>query len=217
MNVLAIIPARGGSKGIPHKNLARVAGRPLVDWTVDAANESRHITSAILSSDDIEILFRAHGKVTGLMRPRALAQDETSTEAVMAYVLRQHVQPPDVVVLLQPTSPLRTGRHIDEAVDVLLSEPSTDSVVSVSPSHSYLWLKHGQPLYAERKRRQEMEQYEENGAIYCTRMEQWRRTGNRLGGRVALYVMGEEHRLQIDSPLDLEMASVLMERRLVTA
>lgn len=211
MNVLAIIPARGGSKSIPHKNLALSGGRPLVDWTIQAANESRYINAAVLSSDDGGILIRAKHKVIPELRPAHLAEDETSTEAVMDYVLRDHK--PDVIVLLQPTSPLRNGQHIDEAIEMLAAY---DSVVSVSPSHAYLWTREG-PLYQERKRRQDMEQFEENGAIYVTTREQWIKTGSRIGGSIGLYIMGEEHRLQVDSPADLQAMSLLLERQAVLA
>lgn len=213
--VLAIIPARGGSKGIPRKNLAPCGGRPLVDWTIEAANDSRRVTDAILSSDDHEINERATGRVRAVHRHPLLAQDDTSTEAVIASLLP--FDPPDIVVLLQPTSPLRTGAHIDEAVQLLEDTWQADSVVSVVPSHAYLWAADGTPLYTERRRRQEMRQFEENGAIYAFTMEHWRRTGNRLGGHVELYVMGEEHRLQVDTPDDLEAMSRLLERAAVPA
>lgn len=214
MHVLAIIPARGNSKGIPRKNLAPCAGLPLVDWTVAAANESQALTDAVLSSDDQDILNRASGRVRPLWRPEIIARDNTSTESVMASVLSQQEPPPDVVVLLQPTSPLRDGRAIDEAVGLLVSS-GADSVVSVSPSHAYLWSDTG-PLYFERLRRQEMTQFEENGAIYAFTYRHWRSHGNRLGGDTRLYVMGEEHRLQVDSPLDLELVSYVISQRETT-
>lgn len=215
-DVLAIIPARGGSKGIPRKNLASCGGRPLVDWTIQAANDSRRITDAILSSDDPDILARAAGpKVRASWRDARMAADETPTEAVLDAHIRMN-SGAAIVVLLQPTSPLRTGKHIDEAI-ALLEERRADSVVSVVPSHAYLWDASARPLYAERRRRQEMAQYEENGAIYVFTMEHWRRTGNRLGGHVELYVMGDEHRLQVDTPDDIEQMSLLLDRSAVPA
>lgn len=224
--VLAIIPARGGSKGIPGKNLAACGGRPLVDWTIEAACAARYVDWAVLSSDDDAILARAGDGIIPHRRPAELAQDHTPTEPVIADAIDAFVRSqrivPDILVLLQPTSPLRTGQHIDEAITLLrvTARDSVvdyrDSVVSVVPSHAYLWTAEG-PLYTERRRRQDMEQYEENGAIYATTMEQWRRSGDRLGGRVALYIMSEEHRYQVDSPEDLEVLSRLLERRAVAA
>lgn len=216
MNVLAIIPARGGSKCVPRKNLAVCAGRPLVDWTLQAARDSRFVTFAVLSSDDEEILARGDWCcIPGLQRPAELAQDETPTEPVMQHAI-DNTYEPDVVVLLQPTSPLRTAEHVDQAIALLL-DSGADSIVSVVPTHAYLWDDNG-PLYTERLRRQDMKPwYEENGAIYATTYEQWQKTGNRIGGRVVLYVMDEAQRLQIDSPADLEMATLLLQRQAVPA
>lgn len=211
MSVLAIIPARGGSKGIPKKNLADCAGRPLVDWTIQAANDSRLVTDAVLSSDSYEILARATGKVQPMLRPENLAQDETPTEPVMEQVLAMVKPEPDLIVLLQPTSPLRTGKHIDEAIE-LLCKTDADSVVSVVPSHAYLWGDDG-PWYTHRERRQDMRaRYEENGAIYVVTWAQWVESYTRISQGAELFVMGEEHRLQVDSPIDLEMAAWLLRR-----
>jgi len=181
-------------------------------------NKSRRINSAVLSSDDAEIRERATGKVAPWSRPVELAQDETSTEAVLADVLDvPGTWKPDIVVLLQPTSPLRRAEHIDEAIE-LLERTGADSVVSVSPTHAHLWDADGRPQYAQRRRRQDMApQYEENGSIYAFTMDHWRRTGNRLGGHVELYVMGEEHRYQVDTPTDLAICELLLERSAVLA
>jgi len=210
-HVLAIIPARGGSKGITRKNLRDCAGRPLVDWTIAAANDSRRITTAILTSEETDILARGWGKVRRHRRPLDLAHDDTPTEPVIAdaldWWLGEGHEEPGAIVLLQPTSPQRTGRDIDDAI-ALLERTDADSVVSVVPSHAFLWTPEG-PLYHERRRRQELEGrlFEENGSIYVFTLDHWRRTGNRLGGHVELYVMGEEHRTQVDTPFDLEQVS----------
>jgi CMP-N,N'-diacetyllegionaminic acid synthase len=135
MNVLAVIPARGGSKGIPHKNLADVAGRPLLAYTADAALAAKRLTRVIVSTDDAAIADTARhlGLDVPFMRPAALAADD----APMLPVLQNAVQAmrecgfaADVVVLLQPTSPLRRAEHIDAAVE-LLERSGADSVVSV--------------------------------------------------------------------------------------
>ena len=126
----------------------------------------------------------------------------------------------DIIVLLQPTSPVRTGKQIDEAIEQLQRE-GADSLLSVVPSHSFLWaLKEHRnaPVaaydYRHRPQRQQMDpQYEENGSIYVFTREHWERTHNRLGGRISLYVMPEECRIQVDSPLDLWMAGTILERQ----
>lgn len=217
METLAIIPARGGSKGIPKKNLADCGGAPLVDWVIAATNAARLVDRAVLSSDDPEIYRRAYGKVAPLPRPPELAEDTTSTEAVLAHAIESE-STADIYVLLQPTSPLTDGHHIDEAIH-LLEVLDVDSVVSVVPTHALLW-ENGQPGYDPqlRPRRQEMsKRFEENGAIYVFTREFWERTGCRLGGNVELYVMGEEHRFQVDSPADLELVSWLLRREMVPA
>src|SRR5437773_10824444 len=130
MDVLALIPARGGSKGLPRKNLALLVGQPLLAWTVAAARESECVTRAVVSTDDdeiAEVTRRLGAKV--LLRPPELATDETPMRAVVEHALAE-LGRPDVLVLLQPTSPLRQARHVDEAVRLLL-ESGAEAVVSV--------------------------------------------------------------------------------------
>jgi CMP-N,N'-diacetyllegionaminic acid synthase len=135
MNVLAVIPARGGSKGIPHKNLADVAGRPLLAYTADAARAATRLTRIIVSTDDPAIADAARqlGLDVPFMRPAALAADDAPMLPVLQHAvkaMRECGFTADVVVLLQPTSPLRRSEHIDAAVD-LLERSGADSVVSV--------------------------------------------------------------------------------------
>jgi CMP-N,N'-diacetyllegionaminic acid synthase len=135
MNVLAVIPARGGSKGIPHKNLADVAGRPLLAYTAGAALAAKRLTWVIVSTDDPAIADAARqlGLDVPFMRPAALAADDSPMLPVLQHAvkaMRECGFTADVVVLLQPTSPLRRSEHIDAAVD-LLERSGADSVVSV--------------------------------------------------------------------------------------
>lgn len=133
MRTLGVVPARGGSKGIPGKNLRPVAGRPLLAYTADAIRESRRLTRAVVSTDDPAIADAARELALDVpfMRPSDLARDETPMLPVLQHAL-EALRPEgyDAVVLLQPTSPLRRGTHIDEAV-ALLEETGADSVVSV--------------------------------------------------------------------------------------
>lgn len=213
--VLAIIPARAGSKGIPHKNMALCAGKPLVQWTIDAAKESQAVTDIILTTDDRDILHLGMKQgIFMLARDEELAQDDTPTEPVIEDVLVRHIpeRTPSIVVLLQPTSPLRLGKHIDEAVAMLM-EQELDSVVSVVESHVFLWTGLPLPLpwYSTRPRRQEMrDQYEENGSIYVFTKEHWDATHIRHGGKRGLYVMPGQTRLQVDSLTDLDLANYVM-------
>ncbi|MEQ1909597.1 MAG: acylneuraminate cytidylyltransferase family protein [Vicinamibacterales bacterium] len=135
MRTLGVIPARGGSKGIPRKNLALVGGRPLLTYTAEASRQSTTLTRVIVSTDDEEIaaVARALGLEVPFPRPAALAADETPMLPVVQHALaemRDAGFAADVVVLLQPTSPLRRGDHIDDAVE-RLARSGADSVVSV--------------------------------------------------------------------------------------
>jgi CMP-N-acetylneuraminic acid synthetase len=136
MHVLAVIPARAGSKGIPGKNIRPLNGRPLLAYSVDAARESRTVTRVVVSTDDEEIarVAREAGAEVPFLRPAALAGDAVpmldTLQQVVAALKSADAYCPDIIVLLQPTSPLRTAAHVDAAVTLLL-ETSADSVVSV--------------------------------------------------------------------------------------
>tara|TARA_Y100000310_G_scaffold318019_1_gene371602 strand:- start:257 stop:946 length:690 start_codon:yes stop_codon:yes gene_type:complete len=213
--VLAIIPARGGSKGIPNKNLVPLRGKPLVQWTIDAAKEAKNIRDVVLTSDSRDILkVGCHQGVRLLLREPELARDDTTTEAVIKDVVDKHITDfdPEYIVLLQPTSPIRQPKHIDEAVAMLIRE-KLDSVVSVVESHSMLWSRNGyksrpKPMYdiSNRRRRQDMGgQYEENGSIYAFTIDHWESMQNRLGGNMGLYVMPGQTGIQVDSLFDLDL------------
>lgn len=136
MNVLAIIPARGGSKAIPNKNLVPILGKPLLAYTCSAALQSRRLSRTILSTDSEEIatIGRAYDIDVPFLRPTELSQDETPMVDVLGHALswlaKEQGYRADVVVLLQPTSPLRRAAHIDGVVDLLVST-GADTVVSV--------------------------------------------------------------------------------------
>jgi N-acylneuraminate cytidylyltransferase len=121
-SVLAVIPARGGSKGVPRKNLRDVAGRPLIAWTIAAARGSSHIDRLVLSSDDEEIMetARRHGCDVPFRRPAELATDEADSMAVVMHAVETLAERYDYVVLLQPTSPLRASADIDGAIATCL-------------------------------------------------------------------------------------------------
>jgi len=142
MKILAIIPARGGSKGVLRKNIRALAGKPLIAYTIEAALASNTIDRIVVSTDEEEIssISRALG-VEVLMRPKHLAEDGATTLSVLQHVvreLREQGYSADAVLTLQPTSPLRTAGHIDEAITLFASEPEADSLVScVEVPHIY--------------------------------------------------------------------------------
>ncbi len=137
MRIIGVVPARGGSKGLPGKHLRPLAGRPLIAWTFDAARASRMLDRVVLSTDDDAIaqVAREHGVEVPFMRPATLATDDAPMLDVLVHAVSELTaagDAPDAVVLLQPTSPLRTAAHIDDAVR-LLESSGADAVVSVVP------------------------------------------------------------------------------------
>lgn len=137
---LAVIPARGGSKRLPRKNVLELAGKPLIAWTIEAAKNSKYIDHFIVSTDDQEIsnVSKKYGAEV-LTRPGELATDTASSVDVVLHAIEVQNQSYDYVILLQPTSPLRTAQHIDEAIE-LLFEKNANAVISVCETdHSPLW------------------------------------------------------------------------------
>jgi CMP-N,N'-diacetyllegionaminic acid synthase len=142
MRTLGVIPARGGSKGVPGKNLRTVAGRPLLAYTADAARESRRLSRVIVSTDDAALREVAQGLrlEVPFMRPKELAKDDTLMLPVLQHAVRAMKDlgfSAEAVVLLQPTSPLRRGEHIDRAVDLLVSSGAESVVTVVEVPHQY--------------------------------------------------------------------------------
>ena len=236
MRILGLIPARGGSKSIPRKNVVPVAGRPLLAYTCEAARTSRRLSRVVLSTEDDEIaaVGRAEGVEVPFRRPADLARDDTPALAVAQHAARWLAEHDDwqtnVLVLLQPTSPLRQAHHIDEAVGLLL-ETGADTVVSVvevphqfSP-YKVMDLKEGRlepfwkdPLPFDRFRRQEVPVlYARNGpAVLATRTDILFEAQSFYGSHVVPYVMNEAESVDIDTPFGLERAAWLVARRVAS-
>lgn len=222
--VLAIIAARGGSKGLPRKNVLPCGGKPLIAWSIEAALSSSIIDHAVVSSDDDEILevARRHGAVTPFVRPAELASDTASMDAVAIHALDTLGDRFDVCVLLQATSPLRTAADIDGALTTMkrLGVPSVTSVTSApKPPHWMYSIGAAgllEPLLAERadaSRRQDLPPtYVLNGAVYGVDVA-WLRAHRRwVSEETAAYVMPPERSIDIDTELDLIVANALFER-----
>lgn len=219
-SVLGIIPARGGSKGIPRKNITSLNNRPLIDYTIDASLGSDRIDRTVVSTDDEEIADTAAnaGADVPFMRPASLAEDDTPSEPVVTHTLNELSEGFEALVLLQPTSPLRTSTHVDEAIACYQSMGAT-SLISVFEDHSYRWREMDdgaeQINYGgERKRRQEKtSEYVENGAIYMTDVAAFLRTESFTTGRTELYQMDELDSIDIDEPIDMRLAELLLQER----
>ena len=226
MRILGVIPARGGSKGVPRKNIRSLGGRPLMSYTISAAKESK-ITHLVVSTEDDEIASVAKSEgVEVIMRPEHLAQDETPTHPVIIHVL-DHLKAKghefDAVFTLQVTSPFRNAHDIDHCIKMLESSDA-DSIISVAP------VGHGHPVLAKKivndaledffpevegTRRQDLEPaYIRNGAVYLTRMSTVR-GGSLRGQHQRPYIMPTERSVNIDEPIDFILAEALL--RLETA
>lgn len=226
MKVLGVIPARGGSKGISNKNLALLAGKPLLAYTCEQALAAKTLTRVIISSDDetIAACAKRFGIEVPFMRPIELAQDETPMLEVLQHAVRMLEESegyrPDILVLLQPTSPLRRAEHIDAAVR-LLQESDADSVVSVVEvphqftPHSLLRLEEGclvpylnGPQLLRRQEKPIL--YARNGpAVLAVRRRVLERQS--LYGKISRpLVMPLEASVDIDGPSDLALAEALL-------
>jgi CMP-N,N'-diacetyllegionaminic acid synthase len=226
--VLAIIPARGGSKRLPRKNLLHLAGKPLIAWTIEAAQRSRAVDRVIVSTEDLEIaaVAKSYGAEVPFMRPSELATDNAKTIDVVLDILL-NVQHSGRLVLLQPTSPLRTARHIDEAYK-LMDKRRASAVVSVSEAiHPPEWTNSlpedgGMDMFMSKdmdnKRKQDLPvNYYLNGAIYFMDVLMLMHEKSFLPATGAYaYTMDKLSSVDIDDEVDFMLAEVLMKRRLIT-
>ncbi len=223
--VLGLITARGGSQGIPRKNLRDLAGKPMIAWTVEAARACRSIDRLILSSDDPEIIAVAEewGCEAPFVRPPELATSEARSIDVIHHAMDQVGEGFDYLVLLQPTSPLRIAADIDDCVEAC-ERSGAPACVSVAPDpHSLgvlVTMDEGSRLArlvetpAGSHRRQDMPaSYVINGAVYVARWEWLRRAASFLGDGTIGCVMPRERSIDIDDPFDLEIAAFLLSRR----
>lgn len=225
-DILGIILARGGSKRIPQKNIVPVNGKPLLAYTCEAALGSSLLTRTILSTDDeaIAAVGRTCGVDAPFLRPKELARDETPSMDAVRHVLseleRREAYKPPIVVVLQPTSPLRTSTHIDDALSLFL-ETSPDSVVSVTampyahgPQMS-MRIESGKLVPAPESRipQERVMFYALNGAVYVLKTDNVRSGGNVFGADSRALVMDPESSLDIDTPVDLACAEFLLRGR----
>jgi len=219
--IIAIIPARGGSKGIPRKNIRLLAGKPLIAYSIEAALKSKYIDRVIVSTEDEEIaeISKKYGAEV-IKRPDELATDTAPTEPALEHVVKWLKEyedyKTDIIVLLQPTSPLRNSKYIDEALDIFLNS-DYNSLLSVCPSHAFIWKmsENSYPInydFKNRPRRQDKEpEYRENGAIYITKYKILMENHNRLGGKIGLYVMPEKHSIEIDTEFDFYLCEQMLD------
>lgn len=230
-NVLGLIPARGGSKSISRKNVVPILGKPLIAYTIEAAQASQRLTRMVVSTDNAEIakVAKEWGAEVPFLRPKELARDDTPALPVIQHALRyletMEGWRADVVVYLQPTSPLRRGDHIDAAVDLLISK-AADSVVSVVPvPHQFNpvsvmrlegdYLVPFLPEAAHLLRRQDKPVvYARNGpAVLACTYETVMHHNRLYGERTLPFVMTQEESLDVDTAFDLALVEWFLTRR----
>lgn len=223
MSTLAVIPARGGSKGIPRKNLLPVGGKPLIVWTIEQALAVPDLRVAV-STEDSEIAEVARNAGAWVIdRPVELAQDTTATEPVVQHAIEvctTQFGRPDWVMLLQATSPVRLPGTLARIMKQAASSDA-DSLVGVVPTPMFIWGHDGQNAipywdWENRKRRQDMSvselRYRETGSVYLTRTEIYEHLSNRMGGTIDLFVMDELEGVDIDTLHDLDLAEGALQR-----
>ena len=222
---LVIIPARGGSKRLPRKNVLNLHGKPLIAYSIEAGLKSKYIDKVIVTSDDDEILTisERYGADT-IKRPDELASDTATTFDAIKHAM-ENCERYDYIILLQPTSPLRNEKHIDEAIELLESK-NADAVVSVCEmDHSPLWsntlndsLSMSDFLKDEvvNKRSQDLEKYYRlNGAIYICNIKKFLKEESFfLKDNVFAYKMDRKKSIDIDEKIDFEITKIMLRERL---
>jgi CMP-N-acetylneuraminic acid synthetase len=222
----AVIPARGGSKGLPNKNLKLLHGKPLITYTIEAALESKNIDEVIISTESEEIsnISSKYG-ISIFERPIELASDTASIIDVVLHVLermREVRNHPEIITLLQPTSPLRSSKDIDTAIELFRTKDCT-SVVSVNElTHSPYWSfaienQYMIPLF-DRKffkmRRQDLPKiYSANGAIYISTPQLIIDNHGFYSAKMAPYIMPSERSIDIDTLIDFKLAELIMREK----
>ena len=228
-SVLAIIPARGGSKGLPGKNIKELCGKPLIAWTIEQAKSCSDIDRVVVSTDDENIseVAKKHGAEVPFIRSAELASDTASTIDVIFHTVEWFKKHEDYhheyILLLQPTSPLRTVKDIERAIQTL-KDKNAQAIVSVCEADHHPWWSNILPedsnmkdfLRPEilNKRRQDLPIfYRLNGAIYLAETEYLYEYNGFLGPDTFAYKTPKEHSIDIDSDMDFKLASLLLEER----
>lgn len=227
-NIVAIIPARGGSKGIPKKNLIDFCGKPLVSWTIEQALAVKTISTVWVSSDSKQILNVAkYSGANTISRPKSLSTDIATTESTWIHalnVIEEKTGTVDIVIGLQPTSPVREPKDIEKAIKIF-EKSKCDSLFSAAKIDDfYIWQKKKKKLtslnydYQNRGRRQDFtKQYVENGSFYIFKPQILKKFNNRLGGKIEISLMEFWKSFEIDSFEDIELCETLMKHYILKA
>ncbi len=235
--ILAIIPARGGSKGVPRKNIKNLAGKPLLAWTIEEAKKSKFIDRIIVSTEDEEIaqIAKKYGAEVPFMRPQELAKDLSLDIDFLIHALdwldQNESYTPDIVLRLPPTSPLRRVEHIDEGIMKLLDTPEAHSVRSITKANRHPF-KHwkispdgkfiepflpkevtgfDQPHVMPRQLLPDA--YIQTGAVDVVWEDVLRKYNSPVGEKTTYFMMDQDDSVNIDYPEDFELAEIILNRR----
>lgn len=227
LDIIAVIPARGGSKGIPKKNIINFCGKPLLAWTIEQALGSRLTKDVYVSSDADDILNiskRCGAEI--IRRPKRLALDNSSSEEALKYAItfveRNTGEQIGIVVFLQASSPIRTSEDIDNAIKLFISKKA-DSLFSAAILEGFcIWKYRNNKLvsltydYQNRDKRQDRQPlYLENGSMYIFKPEVLKKYNNRLGGKIAIYTMDYWKSYQIDTVEDMKICGYFMRNKIL--
>jgi len=224
--VLAIIPARGGSKGVLRKNIRELGGKPLIAWTIEETKKSNYIDRLILSSEDAEIIAIAEqwGCEVPFVRPQELAQDETPGIDPVIHAIEALEEKYDYVVLLQVTSPLRSVEDIDGCLELMIQENAISCVSVTEPDKSPYWMytmSEGSHRLdslitqeIEISRRQDLPRvYALNGAVYVNRCDALMKTKKMINGGTIGYMMPKERSVDIDTEADFVFLNYILQKK----
>lgn len=224
--MLALIPARGGSKGLPGKNIKLLNGKPLIAWTIEAALSSARVDEVIISTDDSQIasVAQSYGGKVPFLRPSQLAQDNSLAIDNYIYTLDRLNKEMNIVadelVVLQPTSPLRLSEDIDAAIDIFYKKQA-DSVISVTElNHPVQWVQkiiedgtlrnYTNEKTSEKNRQELCPAYIPNGAVFVLRHSLLKKKCTYYSEKTYPYIMPRERSVDIDSDLDFKLAELLV-------
>lgn len=222
IKTVAIIPARGGSKGIPRKNVKELNGKPLIGYIIETALGVDEIDRVIVSTEDpeIEAAARSFGAEVPFTRPLELAGDEIGTLPVLqhavSYLEENENYKPDIVILLYATSPMLSHSRIMEALG-LIKEKNFDSVLSVIEDRGHYWIENRgkyERFYPKNLRNRQFTKplFKENGAIYITKRDILMEKNEIVDGNIGFLVMEERETVDIDEPFDFEIVEVMMKK-----
>jgi len=220
MNIIVIIPARGGSKGLPRKNILPFNNIPLIVHSINYAKECNLVDNIYVSTDDNEIAsISSEYGATIIERPLELSGDSATTESAIDHALSTLETKPEIIILLQPTSPFRPKSSLQVALDKFIQN-NFDSLLSISPTHHFFWsIDENDNInakydYLNRPRRQDLKKenvrFVENGSLYIFTYDHFKSMNNRLGGKIGYIEFDEKYSHEIDTKLDFKFLEALV-------